>query len=110
MNPDDEPTAEEITSMAETMGRIEIRFAWRHLDPELQRVFASRLADVLPGFDPAERWESMTVGHRREWIWRERQTPDEFRAVWDADVEQLRSAVDDATVDAFRSMAEGSAR
>jgi hypothetical protein len=106
VTPDNQPTAEEVTSMAETMGRIEIRFAWRHLDPELQRVFASRLADVLPAFDPASRWESMTVGNRREWIWHETQTPEEFRAVWDTDAEQLRAAADDATAEAFRSIGD----
>jgi hypothetical protein len=100
----DAPTAAERDAMAETIGMIEGRYAWDHIDPELQRLFASRLSDALPGFDPASRWESMTVGHRREWIHHARQTDEQFRAVWVADEEHLRAQADDATVEAFRSL------
>ena len=100
------PTADERAIMAETLGRIEGRYAWDHLDVELQRTFASRLADMLPGFDPVTRWESMSVRHRREWIFHERQTPSGARSVWVADEEQLRGQVDEATIEAFRSLIE----
>jgi hypothetical protein len=100
-----EPTPEERAAIHDVIGLIERKFAWDRLDPELQRLFASRLADMLPGFDPASRWEAMLVAHRREWIWHERQTDEQFRAVWETEAEQLRSAADDATVEAFRSLA-----
>lgn len=100
----DAPTAAERALIAEAIGMIEARYSWDNLDPDLQRVFASRLADALPGFDPASRWESMTVGTRREWIFHETQTPAEAQAVCDAEDARIRAQADDATVEAFRSL------
>ena len=67
---------------------------WHELKPELQLVFAKKIADAMgPDIDPIVEWNARSPADQRHWIWQE-ENPTEAKGEYAAEVARINAAAD----------------